>query len=281
MVIVHLVARLRSPRRDLRRFEPAAWLWRRIEVQFPQAIARVIMPNHPHLLTPVNDASEAMHRFARICGHLQRRLRIPDLFEPIPPPEIVEPSQVRRAARYIELNPCRSNLVLHPAEWLFTSLRDIAGATAPTSVNRRSHAAFTRSQPDAWVDYVVRDERVLDRRSLADPVPGDRTIPAFGLETIAAAVAAATRRSPAELRSRGPIRDLFLAAARDQGLTDTALLAQACACTPRTIQAARHRDPPGGLPAVRRCLADPRLLRPVLPEVRRRFKALEGLRRAS
>lgn len=274
MVIVHLVARLRRPRRDLNRFDVAAWLWERLDAHFPATIARAIMPNHPHVLAGVDDATEAAHRLARICGQLQRRLGVPNLFEPVPPAEVVEPEKVSRAARYIELNPCRSGYVLHPAEWLWTSLRDVIGASMP-SVDQGLHRRLTRSSRDAWLDYVTHDDRVPDRRSLVEPVLPRRSIPAFGLESVAAAVVAATRRPPTDIRARGPVRDLFFAAAMDQGVTDTGLIARICRCSPRAVQAARHRDPPTGLSAVRQCLADPRLLVPTAAITRQIFRDLE------
>lgn len=274
MVIAHLVARLRRPRRDLIRFEVAAWLWERLDAHFPATIARAIMPNHPHVLAKVDDAAEAAHRLARICGQLQRRIGVPGLFEPVPPAEVVEPGKVSRAARYIELNPCRSGFVLHPAEWLWTSLRDVVGASTP-SVDQALHRRLTRSSRDAWLEYVTRDDRVSDRRALVDPVLACRTIPAFGLESVAAAVVAATRRPPTDIRARGSMRDLFLAAALDQGITDTGLIARICDCSPRAVQAARHRNPPTGLAAVRQCLADARLLVPTAAITRQIFRDLE------
>ncbi|MCR9165307.1 MAG: hypothetical protein NXI35_31810, partial [bacterium] len=225
MVVVHLVARLRAPRRDLGTFDAARWLWVRLEALFPGLVAAAIMPNHPHVLAEVADPDEARRRLARTCGQLQRQLRADDLFEPLPPPELVEPSKIPRVARYIELNPSRAGLVMHPAEWLWSTFRDVAGTTVWPALDLQHHARRTKARRrDAWLEYVERDDRVPDRRALGAPVPGERRLPAFGLETIAAAVLAATRARPSAMRARGPIRELFIAAAIDQGITSPSLL---------------------------------------------------------
>jgi len=263
MPVVHLVARLRSPYRDLGRFEPAQWLWRRIEALFPGLIAGVVMPNHPHVLAEVDDPDEARHLLARTCGHLQRRLGVDALLEPLPPPETVEPDKVARVARYIELNPSRGGLVMHPAQWLWSTLRDVAGATVEPAVDLRHHRRHTERRRDRWLDYVARDDRVLDRRPLPAPVSGGCERQAFGIEQVTAAVLAATRSMPSDLHRRGPVRELFVAAALDQGIMSTAAIARVCACTPRAIRLRRRRLPrASNLLAVRRCLADPRLVEP-------------------
>ena len=263
MQVVHLVARLRAPDRDLDQFEQAQWLWRRIEALFPRLIAGVLMPNHSHVLAEVDDPDEARHRLARTCGHLQRRLGVDALLEPLPPPEIVEPDKVARVARYIELNPSRAGLVMHSVEWRWSTLRDVAGATVEPAVDLRHHRHHTKRRRDRWLEYVGRDDRVQDRRRLGEPVPGGCRQPAFGIEHVAAAVLAATRSMPRDLHRRGPVRGLLIAAALDQGITSRASIARVCGCTPRAIRLTRHRLPrPSTLLPVRRCLSDPRLLAP-------------------
>lgn len=263
MPVVHLVARLRAPHRDLGQFEQAQWMWRRIEGLFPGLIAAVLMPNHPHVLAEVEEPDEARGRLARTCGHLQRRLGVQGLLEPLPPPQVVEPDKVARVARYVELNACRAGLVMHPAQWLWSTLRDVAGATVEPAVDLQQHRRHTKRRRDRWLEYVGRDDRVPDRRALMAPVPGGCGRAAFGVEQVCQAVLAATRSRPDALRQRGPVRRLFIAAALDQGITSTASLADVCGCTPRAVRRARDRRlRVATLLPVRRCLADARLLAP-------------------
>ena len=126
MKAVHLVARLREGRFDLGKHEHAAWLWARIGEAFAGGLlAELIMPNHPHVLTLTRDPDDARERLARICGHLQRRIGVPHLFERLPAAQLVERDKVARVARYIELNANRAGLVEHPLQWKWTTLLPI------------------------------------------------------------------------------------------------------------------------------------------------------------
>lgn len=264
MTLVHLVARMRRPYRLLEEWEHAAWLWERLRSAFPRTVAATVMPNHPHVLTYVDDPDAARGTLARTCGHLQRRLGVRDLFEPLPPAEVVTRDKAARVARYVDLNPCRAALVDHPLRWPWTTVRDLVGSVATPWVDRRVHGRalgrWRATSVQAWMEYLAQDDRVLDRRPLAEPVAGRSSDPAFGVRSLVGAACAAMRTDASAVRVRGPTRKLFVALAIDQGVDRPRLLAQQCGTTLRAVELARRRAVDRRwLEAARLCLADDRL----------------------
>jgi hypothetical protein len=261
--LVHLVARMRRPHRFFLEPDHAAWMWQRLVVGFPLTVARNLMPNHLHDLALVDNPLRARNYLARVCGHFARRVGVPDLFEPLPPPEIVPIGRAPRVARYIDLNAVRSDLVDHPLGWPWTTLRDMVGAIALPAVELAVHGrALGRNRPtrpDAWLSFVTTDDRVRDRRPLAPAVAASAMQPASGVDDLLRATSAALRVPLQAIRGRGKARDLFAALAADQGLGDATLLARVCATTRRAFESGSRHVPPQWLAAARRCLADDRL----------------------
>jgi hypothetical protein len=267
MQLVHLVARMRRPYRFFAQFDHAAWMWQRLDVGFPDAVARTLMLNHLHNLGLVDDPVQARNYLARVCGHLQRRVGIPDLFEPLPPPEIVPVERAARVARYVDLNAVRAGLVDHPLAWPWSTVRDLVGAVPKPAVDRSLHARALghrrATRPDDWLSYLGTDNRVVDRRPLQPPVSASNRLPACSVEALREAVCSALRVRASAFRKRGPARDLLVALARDQGLHDTGLLAELCSTTRRAFQQPEPRTVPlQWLAACRVCLGDDRLIQP-------------------
>lgn len=57
---------------DLSRADTGAWLWQHLRDAFPQAIAVVRMPDHPHVLLATAEPDEARKRLARLLGSAER-----------------------------------------------------------------------------------------------------------------------------------------------------------------------------------------------------------------
>lgn len=267
MPYVHLVAHLIGDLDFLAEEPVAGWLWGKLRQRFPVTASAQLMPNHLHLLTEVDEPEVARDALARTCGHLGRRFGLGRVFERLPTAEVIPPKRMPRVARYVDLNSTRAGLVASPLQWAWTTLRDLVGAVADPWIDARRHKEALRSgHADSiarWLTYVAADDTVGDRKPLAPPVDPSPDAPAFGLEALAQACAAACRVPPAELGSRADVRRLFVALCQDQGVRDTDVIARRCAVSRRTVQRALH-DPPEAraLQAARQCLADPRLRSP-------------------
>ncbi len=231
---------------------------------FPNAVAALLMPDHPHLVVATDDPDAARRRLARMFGHFGRafgvRGRVADVAVPA---EIRGGRVLARQIRYVALNPCRQHLVRCPLAWPWSTHRDIVGACVDPWVDverlasvlgthrrdlRARHHGYVSCDPDARVDGTPL------------PLPAAATLlPTHGLGDVARAVASATRSPLAAIRTRGRSRALFVRLAFEQGWTHTARLAQICGCSVRTIvDLSRGLEPPG-MSAARLCLGDARL----------------------
>lgn len=269
---VHLVARAEHLPVSLVDDAVAPRLWRGLERGFPLALAAVLMPNHIHLLVQlagltVNDAAdEARARLGAVLRSLSRAggpagaVRFAPIPRPVPEDD---PVKILRQARYIALNPVRADLVRDPLLWTWSTHRDVVGAVAhPWVTARRLAEAVGRRADDFapwWHRYVAREDG-LDVSARSFPVaarPSD--IADVPLTAVVRASASALRTRPEDVRRRGPTRRLVLALAPLLGWDRSRLLATVCGVTPRAIQLARHRAPPGALDAALLCLGDERL----------------------
>jgi hypothetical protein len=260
---IHLTATLGRDAPALTRPDVAGWLWPRLRDAFPSSIATTLMPDHPHLLPQSDDPEAARQRLARLLGQLARKLAIRHAAD-VPPAEVIRPGIVlARQVRYIALNPCREGLVRCPLAWMWSTHRDVIGATVDPWVTSRRLA---RALGDRRGDFIERYHAYVsgDPTAAVAGTPLPRAAPSsraalFGLGEIGAACAAALRVSIATLRMHGDARALFAALARDQGWADTRSIAALCDCVPSTIRRMRARVDGSALAAARLCLGDPRL----------------------
>jgi len=272
---VHLVARAYRLPISLTHHDVAMWLWPRLQRAFPFAFAVVLMPNHLHILTPAKHEDVARNQLALILGNLARSggTRAGIRFEPIPKVQLQrDPSKLMRQARYIVLNPVRAKLVNDPLAWPWSTHRDVLGAvdrpwvsaSRLASVLGRSPREFSRW----WHQYVARDDATCpDARRF--PAPAQLTsFSSVPLESVAYAVASATRSRVAEIRRRGRARELFLTVAVRVGWDQSCRLAAFCEITQRAVQKAARRQPSHALDAVLLCLGDARLTAGCGSEVR-------------
>ncbi|MBI5479651.1 MAG: hypothetical protein HY906_12380 [Deltaproteobacteria bacterium] len=254
----------------------AAVVWGSFRRAFPEALAVVLMPNHPHLIVSARDGATARHRLsAALSGITRYCRRRPDLGDPhwavapIKDP-IPDRRHLAREIRYVLLNPCRAGLVADPLEWLWTTHRDVVGAVLDPWVTA-PHLAAALGRPRAkFVQehhaYVSGDPSVcvagtpLPRRAVA-------TAPtSVGLSQVLAAALAAPRASAEDLQRRSLTRRLFVQLAAEHGWNRPVMLARMC----RVARQSVHRLL--GVPLDRAvldpatlCLGDERLMRPYLP----------------
>jgi len=245
--------------------EVASWVWDHLRDAFPHAVTALLMPNHPHLITPATDGEEARRRFARVIGGLQRsnnpgaELRWEDVEPPI---VIKDEKELNRQMRYVALNPSRAGLVDDPLSWPWSTHRDVVGAIADPWVTARDVAAALGRPTSARAihAYVSGDPSVAIEGT---PFPLDEPVTDFArvpLVWVMEATASATRGSVNDVRARTATRHVFLQLAHRVGWRDTTLLAAACNITPQSVR--RHlREPPNEkhLAAAALCLGDARL----------------------
>lgn len=177
--LVHLVARTSYRARPFLYRIACADLWQRIRRHF-DVLACVLMPNHLHLLTPL-DRKSGMRIFAQILSAFRMQMRATDdlslrfHWETIPEPQKVQTDRnhIARTIRYIHLNPVRAGLCNDPLEWEWSTHRDWIGAVAQPAVDRIRWSRMLEKSAGLcadWLhDYVSSDESVIHKKSLIAP----------------------------------------------------------------------------------------------------------------
>jgi hypothetical protein len=239
----------------------ARWLWERLRLAFPDALAAVIMLDHLHLLTRGRERV-LRRRLARIVAHVTQKFGAPG-FRPVLATPVRGPEMVLRTAVYDVLNPPRARLVGDPLEWPWSTHRDVVGAIAQPWVDATTLAAAVGREPDgfgAWFHRYASHDRSVALAGTPPPRPAARTrAPMSSLADICRAAASATRGRPVDILHSGPTRHMFVALAKAQSWPGQAQLADVCRCSPTTIWRLA-RTPPPGLDAGLLCLGDRRLL---------------------
>lgn len=261
---IHLTAQLYPYVPRLTGPEVGGWLWNRAREAWPDAIAALLMADHPHVVVRSDEPEADRLRMGRVLGHLGRHFGV------IGPTcrrssfEMIRGGRpLSRHVRYVALNPCRDGHVRCPLAWTFTTHRDVVGAVVDPWVTAERlaqalgrplddfaarHHAYVSGDPDARVDSTPFPVAAVTKAMASHP-----------LRRIAEAAAVATRRSVADIGRRGPVRALFVALARDQGWSDLRQLATLCACEPEAVRRLARTAEPHALAAARLCLNDDRL----------------------
>ncbi|MCB9683542.1 MAG: hypothetical protein H6735_00715 [Alphaproteobacteria bacterium] len=201
----HLVARSADGRFLFRTWVEGLALWRRVLRVAPRTVALVVMPDHLHLLHASDnrlELAQALSGYARWRNRARgERGRV---FEPLPSAIPIGTGDKRsRAIRYVHLNPCRARLVSDPLAWPLSTHRDALGLALPAAI--RAHA-----DPEDFHRYVSSDPSVnVDGTEL--PKAGEAPDP----ERVLQAISALTRTPVAQLRCKGPARNLLVGAMRE------------------------------------------------------------------
>jgi hypothetical protein len=265
MLAVHLVARLRSNRIDLRRPETAPVLWKALRSRFPEALINEVMPDHLHLLTLDRDPEEARAKLANACGRVQYALDWPQRsWEPVPEPRVVTKlGELRIQYRYIGLNECRAGFARDPLEALWSMYREVFGAVADPWVDRDRvlrRLGAPRRDPLAWLHAFVSGDPTVEVAGTPLPRAADvGPIATVTLGDVIRAAAAALHCLPEAIRRRGEARRVFVGLAMRVGWRDRAVLAAACGVTPDRIHRLAKQADPRAVEAALVCLGDPRL----------------------
>jgi REP element-mobilizing transposase RayT len=261
---IHLTARVSPALPSLIREDVAAWVWTHLREAFPSAIAAVLMPDHPHLITPSDDPNGARCRLARLLGQAGRRFGVAGQASLVPEAKPIRGRHVlARQVRYVALNPCRKRLARCPLAWRWSTHRDIVGASVdPWVTAERLARALDRPCTGFVAQHHAYVSGDPDARVEGTPLPLAATptkMANLDLQTIAAAACAALRLPVTAIRAHGRARALFVGLAIEQGWRSTALLADVCGCGVRTIERRVAEIPVDPLAAARLCLGDARL----------------------
>ena len=264
--VVHLTAKMRPPHALFWAFDHASWFWERVREGYPGVLGLCLMPNHPHLLAEVDDPELARAGFARTCGHLQRRVGVRDLWEPVPRAEVIVGRQkLLRSIRYVALNPPRAQLCGGPLEWLWSTHRDVVGAVARPMVRPAVIARITgvrRARSAEWLHAYCSSDPTVRVEGTPFPTPAAAAArPESSLGQILRAAAVACRADAECVRSRGMLRRTFIDLARHQGWNDARRVAEVCGVRPGAVRKQWESLPGPELEAAALCLGDPRLLR--------------------
>lgn len=229
-------------------------LWSGLRRAFPDALSCCLMGNHLHLLVDEQPVT-ATRKLRSALGRTKGTWRVAE-------PEWIRPSptKMRRQLRYIALNPCRARLCGDPMAWIWSTHRDVLGASIDPWVPAERVAHL--GSPAELHAYISKDPSVSVSGS---PLPQVRPW-LHGLGDIALAAQVASRADATALTRRTATRRAFLQLARIEGFERPALLAEICEATPRTVYRAWERadiSRPAQL-----CLHDDRLLGVVRPKRR-------------
>jgi len=271
MPYFHQVARLRP--RTLNLLEPvlAPRVWRSLRRTFPLALLVVLMPTHVHLILEALIADELRREAARALARAVRGLG-KHTWEPLPPPELLrDRGQLRKNLRYVALNPCRWGLVGDPLGWLWSTYRDLFGASSDAWIDVGRLAGVLGEAPvgfpERWHRYVSSDRSVAEEGT-PPPIPPDELVglgPVHGLQDMLDACARALRRPPSSILADPTSRRTFLGLARHRGWNDTEALARFTGLSRRTIERGVVWTADTDLDAALACLAEPRFrIAPVL-----------------
>ena len=265
---LHLTAHLDFGSPPLRGPSAAA-LWRSLRRAFPDALGATLMPDHLHLITPAACPVIARRTVMGIAGRHRRafgspgRGRGPGSWRVAPPVAIPDRRHLARQIRYVALNPCRSSLAPDPLAWMWSTHRDVLGATVDPWVDARRLAVALgrplRDFPARHHAYVSGDPSTA---VAGTPTPRIAPVYAGALRTVAAAACAAARYvDPADARARRRAVATFHALARAIRIPWTRAL-EVTGLPYSTAQDAARRTSPRALRAALLCLSDVRLRRP-------------------
>ncbi len=262
----HWTARANTPYQPFNQFAEASPVWNSLRTLFPGALGAVLMPNHFHLILPASLRLEAASKIAGLLSSVSKRQGIAQLWQPRVEPTVVpDVRHLKRQVRYVALNPCRSDLCSDPLEWIWSTYRDVAGATVHPWVKAETLASVLgERQRDFRVRfhaYVSGDPSVAVEGTAPPEKAKLYLLPHYAIGEILIAAAAASRVPIKEVsQNRSAARALFVHLAHRHGWTDSAVLAKVCDTSPRTIRYVLERKPDYlALEAADLCLGDTRL----------------------
>ncbi|MEB2314401.1 MAG: hypothetical protein OZ928_21370 [Polyangiaceae bacterium] len=245
----------------------ACWrLWTALRRALAEVYAACLMPNHLHLIVPARDAGSLRRRVIPVLVGFAQAEGGGPVWQRFAQPTLVrDSSKLAREIRYVLLNPTRARLVRDPASHVWSTYRDVIGATLDPWVDAAALAGSLGHDVDGFTDwfhrYVSCDPSVAIAGTAPPLAAPPRTGTATPLERIAPAARAAAATALTTERARQSIfRRAYILTARHQGWRRAAPLAAALGVSVETVR--RHARSPGDrlLEVTRLYLGDDRLL---------------------
>ncbi len=268
MPIVHLVAHTIPATYPLADAATCWRLWRMLRLAVERVFAACLMPNHLHLVAAARSPDELRWRVAQVLAGFARSAGRGRMWSPIPRPVIIgDPGKLARQIRYALLNANRAGFYDDPACAIWSTYRDVIGATLDPWVDVADLAAVLGRSSTGFVEwfqtYVSSDPSVQTGGTplpIAAPPRLDGATP-LELVDVAARAAAATALCT-ERRRASIARHGFVLAARHQGWRDANALGEFHGTTDRTIRRLALTPDDALLRATALYLGDERLLTP-------------------
>ena len=225
-------------------------VWAALRKNWPRPLAACLMGNHLHLLV-AGDPDDERRRLATVLGQMHGpRFRC-----------VGSASEgrlkLRRDVRYVVLNPCRAQLAKDPLEWLWSTHRDLVGATLEDWVDREAVLALERGwDPLESAHRYISGDPYVAVESTPLPLPAEpAAVSRWPLQALINAATAAGRGHP--VTERGASRTMLFQLARDHGWTGASNLARLTRCERSAVYRAWKAEDIAA-PA-RLCLGDARL----------------------
>lgn len=245
VLVFHIVAHAVDGRLLFRSWPEGLEVWRAVLGVVPHPDALCVMPDHLHLLCPM----DVRARVGRALGGLARRRNAREgrqgpLVRRLPDAAFVPPGKLLRVRKYIHMNPCRAGLVRDPLAWPLSTHRDALGLTWPRVGPARR---------DRFHQYVSSDASTAVAGTL---LPGG-VLAASEAHEVLAAVSCVLRAPTQRLGRNAVARSLVWHACCELRPTSKRALADELSVAERTL---RRLVPVEGaaLARVRRVVCDPR-----------------------
>ncbi len=222
------------------------------------------MGNHIHLLVWVDDAQAARIRLAAVVSGIARQAGMRGrIWQPVGKAEPIASTKLGAQVRYIALNPCRADLTNDPLAWVWSTHRDVVGASVdPWVTADRLAAALGQTA----VGFARNHHRFVsdDAKARTGGTPFPLSAPMVELSElplarIAAAARAALRAENRDIKLKMPARRLFVQLAIEQGWTSPCVLKQAIGASRSAVWRLARSPDEAALSAGRLCLGDERL----------------------
>lgn len=275
MLILHLVAHAIPGTYPLASADACWRLWRALRRSLPKVLAAYLMPNHIHLIAVARSRDALRRRVAQVLAGFSRSTGGGPVWLRLPAPVVIgDPAKLSRQIRYSLLNGTRANVYSDPACAIWSTYRDIIGATLDPWVDVADLAALLGHDVegfDEWFHHYVSSDPSVDVAGTPLPRPAPRPSPlqpGMPLDHIAAAASAVSATALGTDRRRARIEQhAFVLAARHQGWNDANTLAGYRGLSASTVRRLARTPDPQLLRATTLYLGDERLLTP--PRFRR------------
>lgn len=272
-MIAHIVAHSLGDARPLGTIDACWLLWRALRRTFDRVLAASLMPNHLHLVLVTTSADQLRRELARVLAGFARTLGSGPLWQRVPPPVLIgDPGKLARQIRYVLLNAMRAGYFADPACHVWSTYRDVIGATVDPWVDIVDLAAQLGRGIDGFVEWFhgyVSGDPSVQVGGTPMPVPAPPRLDASTpLDLVRAAACAVAATAPYSDRRRALAeRHAYVLGARHQGWRDAATIATHGNMSVETARRLARRQDDSLLRATTLYIGDDRLL--VSPRFRR------------